>query len=219
VRTNKAKAMKRLALILLICHQALGTSAQDTKTGGLDFDQCFIFAWDVNVPVGKNRPIDKTSWAGAKIEYRKKVAHNITVGLDFSWNTFNEYKPSKTYHISSSTDITTDLYKHIYTLPLALTGHYYFPVNSKIFIPYAGIGLGATYADINLYANIYQLRDETWGFLARPEAGLIIKFTEDANTGIIIGARYSISTNKADEFNIKNLQSFGFHIGLIWSAY
>jgi hypothetical protein len=180
------------------------------------FSNMFTFAWDVNIPMG-DKFVDATSFAGGKIEYRKMVSNNWSIGGDLSWNSFYDYHPYQTYHVNNSTDVTTDLYTYNYTLPLSITAHYYFPIHSALFVPYAGIGLGATYSNPKIYFNIYEITGDNWGFLMRPEIGTLIKFERDADMGLLVGVRYSYSTNQEDVFKIKNLQSLGFQLGLAWS--
>ena len=195
-------------LVMLIGGKTL--QAQNTH-----FDQLFTFAWDVNIPMG-DKYVEDVSYAGGKLEFQKMVNENWAVGIDVSWNSYYTYKYYQTYHLNGGTDITTDLFKYNYTLPLALTAKYYFPSGGLI-QPFAGVGLGATFSAPKLYANIYEFHDENWGFLVRPEVGAIIKFQHDSDMGILLGARYSYSTNSADFFHIDNLQALGFQLGLIWT--
>ena len=144
------------------------------------------------------------------------IDHNLSIGLDLSWNSYYEYKSYQTYHVDANTDVTTDLYKYLYTLPMAVTAHYYFDTDG-IFKPYIGLGMGAVYSSPRLYFNIYELDEENWGFLMRPEIGTIIKFDRTADMGILVGARYSMSTNQEPTFRIENLQAIGFQLGLVWT--
>ena len=84
---------------------------------------------------------------------------------------------------------------------------------SDVFIPYVGLGLGALYAKPAIYFNIYAIEEDSWGFLARPEIGGIIKLGHDGMWGILVGVDYSLSTNKEEIFKIDNMQSFGVTAG------
>jgi hypothetical protein len=203
-------------LFIILLGSNISNAQEAGSTSSSAFDNFFTFAWDVNIPTG-NKYVDEVSWAGGKLEYRKMLANvdNVSVGFDLSWNSFYQYKSYQTYSYSPTTDITTDLYKYNYTLPLALTVHKYFPGNS-IFIPYGGLGLGATYGRPSIIFNIYELYDDNWGFLIRPEIGTIIKFDQTSDVGILLGARYSYSTNKEEAFHIDGLESIGFQLGICW---
>jgi len=201
---------KIFSLLIISFLGILNVNAQ----GGHGFDNLFTFAWDITIPMG-DKFVDHTSLAGGKIEYRKMIDHNFSLGLDVSWNSNDEYVSTSTYHLDENTDVTTDLYKYLYTLPLAVTAHYYFN-GSGIFQPYAGLGVGALYSTPRLYFNIYQFEEENWGFLLRPEVGTVIKFDPASEMGALVAARYSISTNQEPKLRIDNLQSLGFQVGLVW---
>jgi opacity protein-like surface antigen len=203
---------KILTIILVIL---LGSNKIYSQVeAGRTFDNFFTFAWDVNIPMG-DKYVDAVSYAGAKMEYRAMISSNVSIGLDLSWNSYYEYQPYQTYHVDANTDITTDLYKYNYTLPIAVTAHYYFQ-NGGIFLPYVGLGMGAVYSTPRLYFNIYEINQENWGFLLRPEIGTVIKFDPAGDMGILVGARYSMSSNSEPTFRIENLQAIGFQLGLVW---
>jgi opacity protein-like surface antigen len=174
-------------------------------------DELIGFSWDVNIPIN-NTFTNKTSFDGFQVDYRKAIKHDMSIGLELGWSGYDEYYPRKTYPIHNGA-ITTDFYSYLYTLPMAVTLHHYFHVNNKIY-PYAGLGLGATYAEMKLYYNTYVSSDYNWGFLVRPELGAIFKFSDNDRWGIILGARYNYSTNKNSGFNIDGLQSVGFQLGI-----
>ena len=178
------------------------------------FDQLLTFGWDVNIPMG-DKYVDEVSFAGGKFEFRKMIDDRMSLGIDISWNSYYEYVPYQTFHINTSTDASTDGFKYNYTLPLTLTYHYYWPT-AGIFIPYAGLGMGAMYAQPKLYFNIYEINEENWGFLIRPEVGTVIKFNPASDVGLMLGARYSVSTNEEPIFRISNLQALGFNLGFVW---
>ena len=209
---------KLLVFLLVLVLGAGASNAQEmgakSSSSGFIFDQFFTFAWDVSMPTGDNKFLEDVSFAGGKMEYRKMVGNHLSVGLDLTWNSYKEYFTYQSFHVNSTTDVTTDLYKFNYTLPMAVTIHNYFGNNGKV-IPFAGLGVGALYCKPSLFFNIYEIYEENWGFLVRPEVGVLIK--TDGDLGILLGARYSMSTNKESSFKIDNLQSLDFQLGLAWT--
>jgi hypothetical protein len=179
------------------------------------FDQLITFGWDVNIPMGSDKYVDDISWAGAKFEFRKMIDEKMSLGFDLSWNSYYTYVPTQTFHLNASTDATTDAFKYLYTLPMAITAHWYFETPG-IFIPYVGAGMGAVYSQPKLYFNIYEVNEENWGFLFRPEVGTIIKFDPTGDIGLMLGARYSWSTNEEPIFKITDLKALGFNLGFVW---
>src|SRR3954468_11844229 len=166
------KKMNRYILTIAIA--ILGLQANAQTTAGTGFDQLITFGWDVNIPMG-DKFVDETSFNGGKFEFRKMIDDKFSLGIDVSWNSYYMFKPTQTYHLEAGTDITTDLYRFNYTLPIAITADYYFSTKG-LFTPYIGLGMGAMYSQPKLYFNIYELNQENWGFLMRPELGTIIRF-------------------------------------------
>jgi hypothetical protein len=207
------KIMNRYILTFLLT--ALIGSKTVSAQDGTGFDQLVTIGWDVNIPLG-DKWVDETSWAGGKFEFRKMIDEQFSLGFDFSWNSYYALKPYQTYHLDANTDVTTDLYKYLYTLPVAVTADYYFQTGSPIFTPYVGLGMGATYSQPKLYFNIYEIDQENWGFLMRPEIGTIIRFHPGGDVGLMLSARYSYSTNQEPIFNISDLRALGFQLGFVW---
>jgi hypothetical protein len=185
------------------------------KSNAQSFDQLMTFGWDVNIPMGSDKWVDDVSWAGAKFEFRKMIDEKMSLGFDLSWNSYYTYVPYQTIHVNSTTDASTDAFKYLYTLPMAITADWYFDSHG-IFIPYVGLGMGAMYAQPKLYFNIYEINQECWGFLLRPEVGTIIKFDPTGDVGLMLGARYSMSTNEENSFKFSSLKSLGFNLGFVW---
>jgi opacity protein-like surface antigen len=202
--------LRKLFISILAIPMALGVCAQ-AKHNAFS-DEMIGVAWDVNVPISNNFT-NKTSLDGFQLDYRKMIKNNFSIGIELNWSGYDQYYPRKTYQIPSGA-ITTDFYSYMYTFPTAITVHHYFHVNSRIF-PYAGIGLGATYADMKLYYNTYATTNYNWGFLVRPELGAIFKFSDYSGWGILLGARYNYSTNKESEFRVNGIQSVGFQLGIV----
>ena len=204
--------LRRLIYFLIVGTFALNANAQSAHYAS-GFSQMFAFAWDVNIPINNNFT-NKVSWDGFKLEYRKMVTHNLSVGTEINWAGYKEYYPTKTYQIPNGA-ITSDFYTYIYTLPLAVNVHHYFEAG-KMIKPYVGLALGAMYSEQRIYYNTYYSNDYNWGFLVRPELGAIFRFSENSNVGLLVGARYSYATNKQSTFKINGLQSVGFQLGIVF---
>lgn len=173
----------------------------------------FGLSWEIAIPTN-NDFLDKTSFAGGKAEYRyflPKVP--VSFGLAVSWNSYEQYIPTQTiYYKNNNSAITTDMDRVIYTVPIVATAHYYFNYGKKV-MPYAGVGIGTQYAEQRIYYNIFEDDSYGWGFVVRPEIGALIR-PNGGNWGILLGASYQYATNKNDLFQIDNLKSFNFNIGL-----
>ena len=174
-------------------------------------------SWEMGVPMNNTNFLDKTSLTGGKFEIRRFISKNFSLGGSLNWNSYYQYFAKATYSNTDQTQaVTTDMYRYIYTLPVALTGHYYF-LSGKLVKPYVGMALGSQYSEQNLYFNIYQNTSKNWGFLLRPEIGLILTPQPWHGIGILLGSGYSFSTNKNSSLRIENIQNLTFQMGLVFS--
>jgi hypothetical protein len=204
----KSRFYITVGIILSIIHSARSQEVIAYRVA----DDLFGVAWDINIPVN-NKFVTRTSLDGFRFEYRKLIKHRMSVGLEVSWNSYYQYVPRET-HQTANGAVTTDFYKYIYTLPLAMNIHYYL-YRSKYAVIYGGMALGASYSEQQLYYNTYASADYNWGFLARPEAGVIIRPSESSGFGFLVATRYSYSTNKQSNVEINGLQSLGFQVGIV----
>jgi hypothetical protein len=173
-------------------------------------------SWNYNVPLSNKEWLDTPSPHGGAFGYRYFIKEGkISVGLDLNWTTFDQYEPTQTFPQDHGA-ITTDYYKYVYQYGGVLTGQYYLPIGeSEIFFPYVGFGIGANYNRFTLYYNIYEEAEKSWGFLARPEAGILAKFGKDRSLGVIGAIHYDYSTAKSKDYDYSGFSSVGFKLGIM----
>lgn len=170
---------------------------------------------DANMPLSNTAWIEDVTFAAGKIGYRGFIRPNLSAGLDIGWANFDQYEPTST-KANPTGAITTDYFHYVYSYSAVVSGQYYFkPEDEDRFFPYAGLGLGANTNEYVLYYNIYEDAERSWGFLARPEVGVLFRFSERSSLGIMAALHYDYSTNKSDKFNYSNFSSIGFQLGLI----
>jgi hypothetical protein len=179
-------------------------------------EKYFYIALDVNKPTSNTSWIGSTSSNGVRAGFRAFINDRISAGLDVASQTFDEYKPTRTIEKPGGA-VTTDYFNYVYSYSAVVSGQYNFPLGEKqMFIPYAGLGLGANLNEYIMYYNIYSDTDRKWGFLARPEAGILVRFSKRKSIGAIAAVHYDYSTNKSKRFGYDNFSSVGFQIGLIF---
>lgn len=181
-------------------------------------ERYFYVALDVNKPMSNTSWINGTSTSGLKAGFRAFLNNNerISLGVDISSQTYDEYKPKRTIEKPGGA-VTTDYYNYIYSYSALASGQYYFPLGEeRMFLPYAGLGLGANLNEYVKYYNIYSDTDRKWGFVARPEAGILVRFSKRKSIGAIAAVHYDYSTNNSDLFGYKNFSSIGFQLGLMF---
>jgi outer membrane protein len=169
--------------------------------------------WDINTPINNTKFIDNTSAAGISLQGRYFINENISVGAEIAWASLYEYAPRETYTFDNGA-VTTDLYKFNYILPITANAHYYFMPDRAV-TPYVGLGVGAMYSQQDFYFNIYNLSFSKWGYLVKPEAGVLFKFGR-SNMGAMLGVRYNYGTNREPALNFDNIQMLGVNIGLVF---
>src|SRR5688572_3220654 len=199
--------MKRYLFIFFLCVAGVA-HAQDNY---------FYFNWDVNSPLANKDWISSTSTRGAKLGFRKFIGieSRVAVGLDVNWAYYHEYQPTETF-LQPGGAITYDYYNDIFQFGIAASGQYYFPLgNGEHFFPYAGIGLGASGNRYTVSFNIYQNEESTWGFLARPEAGILWRIGTRRKLGLMAAAHYDFSTNKSESHGYDNFMNAGFQLGVM----
>jgi outer membrane protein W len=186
---------------------------ESTSTSGSLPTDMFFVGYEVAIPTTTDY-LSETSWAGFRIDYRHMVTPNVSVGIAMSFNTFDEYFSKQTYQrADGSGAITSDMIRQIYTTPITATVHYYF--NGSKIRPYVGLGLGTQYSEQNAYFNIYAVGVNNWGFVARPEAGILGKFNE--NLSGYVSVAYNYGTNQNDTFNVDNISYVPITIGLVFN--
>jgi len=200
--------MKRYLIILFLGVGGIA-SAQDNY---------FYINWDVNFPLTNTEWVGATSTRGAKLGFRKFIGseRKFSVGVDVNWAYYEEYKPTETFLQPGGGAITTDYFNDIFQAGAVASGQYYFPLgNGSRFFPYAGIGLGAGRTAYKVSYNIYTDEEDSWGFLARPEAGILVRLGERRRLGLMAAVHYDFSTTKSESYNYDNFMNAGFQIGIM----
>lgn len=174
-------------------------------------------AWNHSKPLSNTDFINASSGAGGRIGYRHRIGESrFTVGADFNWATYDQYAPPVTFQLEDGGALNTDYFKYAYNYGLVASGQYTFPIgDSQIFLPYAGLGLGANFNIYKLYYNVFEESEEAGGFLVRPEAGMLIRFGERRSLGAIMGVSYDYSTNKSENYGYSNFSAFAFQLGIV----
>ena len=200
--------MKRLLfLFILAVSIAHGITAQD-------FDGYYTASLDINQPVANTNWVNTLSGPGVRLGYHRFLNEKFSLGGDINWGTYKQYQPTETIQNQSGA-VTTDYFKYVYAYGIVLSGRYYIPTSRRLIKPYAGLGLGAAYNKYTLFYNTYTDQTKAWGFLARPEAGLLFRFNERRSIGATIGLHFDYSTAQAKSYGYNSFSNIGFTIGLI----
>jgi hypothetical protein len=181
-----------------------------------DFDRYFSISWDVNKPLTNTRWIDETSAVGFKIGYHKLLNDRFSLGIDFSEAVYHHYEPTTTF-ITDDGALTTDYFNYLYSYGIVANGKYFLPTQSRRLMPYVGLGAGVALNRFVQYYNIYTDGEDSWGFLARPEAGVLVTF--GGRVGIIASAHYDYSTAGSDYYDYSGFTNYGVNLGIVIMSY
>ncbi len=199
--------MKKIIAVSLALFAGIACYAQQKG------DSDAYINWNLGTPLN-NSFVKGFNGSGANAGYNRFITKNLAVGGALGWNNYNTYYDRQTY-VTKTGAITTDMYTYIFALPVTATISKYFECGNIVF-PYVKVGAGVLYSEQNQYYNIYEDKQTNWGFTAIPEVGARISLKPQNNWAINVGAQYLYGTNKADNYGLKNLQTFSVNVGLSW---
>jgi len=184
-----------------------------TAMGQSGFDRYITVSWDVLTPLSNTSFIKQPSPLGFYIGYREKINEHFFIGGDLNSATLREHTPRQTYH-SSTGDITTDFYKYVVVFAATVSGEYYFTPDKRL-VPFAGLGLGANYNSYSLYYNVYSAKDNGWGVLIRPQAGMFYRMGKQQSWALLAALHLDYSTASNAYFNYQQFATIGFRVGIV----
>ncbi|MBP6065072.1 OmpW family outer membrane protein [Bacteroides sp.] len=206
MKTIKLISFKGMAVAALALLFALPAKAQlsDNKYGSID--------WQFNVPLSNGFANDASGW-GMNLEGGYFVTPTIGLGLFVAYHSNHEYYQRATL-IGNNGTLTTDQQHTIYQIPFGVDARYQMNRGGS-FQPYFGVKLGPNFAKVSSNYNIFESRENTWGFYVSPEVGLSI-YPWAYGPGLHIAAYYSYATNKANvlTYSVDGLNNFGFRLGI-----
>lgn len=174
----------------------------------------FNIDWQLGMPLSTDFA-DKFSGWGMNFEGGYFLTDAITIGGFINYQTNFEKIPRQTLTLDNGNALTTSQKHAIFQLPFGVSGRYNWLTDS-VFQPYAGMKLGASWAQISSYYYIYKQYTDTWGFYLSPEVGVSIFPRPDMRFGFHAALYYSYSTNSGDllTYSVSGIQSFGFRLGI-----
>jgi hypothetical protein len=202
--------MRKLIGIFVLCLISSLASAQD-------FDGYFALGIDVTKPVSNTKWINAPG-VGVKAGLQRFVNERWSLGGDFNWGTYSKYFPTETFYQSNgafTSAFTTDYFKYIYSYNLVLSARHYYPTTNKHFLPFLGLGLGGSENKYTIYYNRYSDQTKVFGFLARPEAGVLIRFSERRSIGALATIHYDYSTAASSKQGYSNFSGVGISLSVM----
>ncbi|MBS3738114.1 outer membrane beta-barrel protein [Mesohalobacter halotolerans] len=189
-----------ITVSLLLCF-AVSVSAQNK----------FSVTYNLAFPSGNTSDLfESTSWRGVNFDYHHFLSDEFAIGFSTGWQIFSDELGFVT-ETSGTETLSGFRYNYLNSYPILLTGSYFFNPDNQ-FSPYASIGLGFVYNELNEDIGILTFEKTGWPFSVRPEIGIDYELVY--NLGLRASFKYNYVAS-GDE--LPSLPYFAFNIGLVWT--
>lgn len=170
--------------------------------------------WQLNIPISQDFA-DKTSGWGMNFEGGIYLTKHLAVGPFLSFHTNMENLPRQTLDLGDGSALTAKQQHAIYQLPFGVTSRYTWRTGKKL-RPYAGMKIGACYAEMSSYYYTIRQYETDWGFYFSPEIGCTLYPDSHSNIGIHFAMYFSAASNSARllTYKIDNITGMGFRMGI-----
>ena len=171
----------------------------------------FALTYSVGFPTGETSDyFNSTSWRGVNIDYHHFLEDGFAIGFSTGWQVFNDNLGYVTETEGTET-ISGFRYDYLNSFPLLVTGSYFFNPGEAL-SPFASLGVGLVYNELNQDTGLLRNESTGWPFSVRPEIGL------DYEVGYNVAIRGSFRYNYvASGSDLPSLPYFAFNIGFVWS--
>src|SRR5215204_4858345 len=174
--------MKKIFLIMIVLLAFASQQGRAQEAGS----NLVSLQYSVSFSMGDlNKYISKVSALGMLIDYRFMATDNAYAGVELGGNLFYEKKDYAS-HTEGTMTFTGTQWRYVSVMPLLVNAGYVFMPASE-FSPYAGVGIGTLYHEVELDIGIYELTRNQWQFAVKPEVGIIYKPMPEI--GILLGAK------------------------------
>jgi len=159
----------------------------------ISFAQEFIsdFTWNFGFPNSNTKEyISNNSYRGLSIEGRRFIDKNISAGLFFGWNIFDQRlnEPINIDGEGYGGTISGTQLRYINSFPLMANIHYYVGKRKDVRF-YLGAGAGVYYILQRLDLGVWRIDNDNWHFGLAPEAGILIPL--DSQSHILVNLKYN----------------------------
>lgn len=199
----------RISLLFSVVMLFLSSTIALAQYTPVEGDATYSFSWQGNKMLNNTDYLDNFSFLGFTVDGQYFVTDNVSVGGEFQWISYYQYKPRATYERPQGA-VTSDIYNYIYQVPLMVTARYHFTGNERI-LPYMGISAGAMASETSTYFSVYEINDNRWGFASRARLGTCVAISPSFL--LDLNAHYSFASNGAPEFGYHYMSAFGFEAG------
>jgi hypothetical protein len=172
-----------------------------------------IISYSTALPVGHTSDfIDDFSWRGFSIEGRSFTQRNLSFGIMFGWNYFDQ-RTDETVQIPDGAVTGTQIH-YLDVIPIMANVHYYFgKKRRKSMRAYMGLSAGTYIISQRMDIGIWAFRRSNWHFGVAPEVGVLVPL---GSTSLALAVKYNYAFNAGETFFDANDNShsyISFNIG------
>ena len=171
----------------------------------------FVVNWEIAAPIGDfSNYIEDVSLRGTSLEARSFIRDNLSLGLSFSWNRFDQTFHNLVVPITNGA-ASGNVYRYADMFGIRALAHYY--LGRGPLQPYLGVGIGGAWN--YAYQQIADLSasQSNFNFVVDPEVGALYWFAKGGTTAALnLAVRYTYTTATAGREH--DLQMFSGIVGL-----
>ncbi|NTS40963.1 outer membrane beta-barrel protein [Flavisolibacter sp. BT320] len=167
----------------------------------------------LGIPMGSLKSAaPDVSARGARVALYFGINDNLAIGGGAAYQDFYHKKDRALYKLEDGSDISAVRSYSIQTIPILFESKWSFSPGKAI-QPYVGLGIGGNLVNYNDYLGEFGAEQKTsFGFAARPHAGVYIPFRKHGESGFTLSGSYSIMPFKTTA--LSNLNHIGIHAGV-----
>ena len=170
----------------------------------------FALTYSIGFPTGETSDyFESTSWRGINLDYHYFIQENLAIGFSTGWQVFSDNRGFVTETEGTET-ISGYRYNYLNSFPVLVTGSYFFDSSGKL-SPFASLGIGLTYNELEQDIGLFRDSRTGWPFTVRPEIGM------DYEVNYNFGIRAAFTYNYVASGNeLPSLPYFALKVGLVW---
>ena len=194
----KTRALLAIPIALLF---STGAQAQDWYWG---------VSYGMATPASDTKDFtDGTSWRNWGVDVLAVVRSDISVGVSFGWNVFNDV----TTEVSSleGVDVHGTQFRYINSFPMTVNIREYVGTPGGM-RPFIGIGVGTQLVKQRVDVGQWRISEDTWHLALAPEVGVLLPVRSDAKW--FITGKYNYAVRASD----RSPSYFVFNLGVAWQT-
>ncbi len=156
-----------------------------------------VLSYSTALPVGNTGDfVNDFTWRGFSIEGRSFTQRNLSFGIMFGWNYFDQ-RTDETIQLSDGAVSGTQI-RYLDVIPIMASMHYYLgPKRRKAMRPFLGLSAGTYIISQRLDIGIWAFRRSNWHFGLAPEAGVLVPL---GNTSLALSVKYNYAFDAGEDF-------------------